>query len=122
MARRSSSTRGGVSFDRLCNGEERNYSFNLCDLSDYETTGAAVRTLRHKIEDTTLALEIGTGRRIGGLCIGKTLVHSRKRMDFDRMDPDTFRKEGISGRRSYYKGLWERWDGGTGSHHTRDCS
>ena len=90
-------------FSYLDKRRSRAYSFYLCDLSFYESTDDVVSRLARQIDDATSAIERGTGREIRKLYIGKTNVRSWRGRDFDRMDPDTFSKEGISGRRSYHK-------------------
>lgn len=99
----SSSTWGGADYDELCKGVVKYYSFNLCDLSGLVKVPDAIHTLYCRIVATTTDLETQSGKRIGGLYIGKTFVHRKKRRSFNPMDPDTFTKSGISSRWGKHK-------------------
>lgn len=102
----SSSTWGGVDYDVLCKGVIKYYSFNLCDLSGLATVPHAVGKLYLQIVATTCDLETQSGKRIGGLYIGKTFVRRKKRIPFNPMDPNTFTKSGISSRWGKHKATY----------------
>ena len=51
----SSATSGGVSFDVLCQGQVKYYSFNLCDLTKM-TMANIIQALIQNVTDTMAAL------------------------------------------------------------------
>ena len=51
------STRGFISFDELCRGVVKNYSFNLADLSE-KSTRQRIDALIAKTHDTITSLEL----------------------------------------------------------------
>ena len=110
---RSVSTRGGVPFDILCQGEISYYSFNLVDLVEGEDNenkrkmDRDVKKLSKKLKETIKSLKIGPidreGSEIQHYYIGKTYIHRRRKrgsgfQKFNHMKEHTWRKNGISSR------------------------
>ena len=123
---RSVSTRGGVPFDILCEGEISYYSFNLVNLVEdrhSEVDGKMdrdVEKLSQKLKDTIQSLEIGPidyeGSEIQYYYIGKTYIHRRKKrgggfQKFNHMEEHTWRKNGISSRYKYHSKRYYGRDG-----------
>ena len=97
------SSRGGTTFDELCRGKVKNYSFNMADLRNL-TTRERIDTLIDKIYETIDSLELQSDREIELLCIGKTYVQARSGKTFHPTNKDTWRVSGISDRwRKGYK-------------------
>ena len=96
----ATSTRGGVDYDLLRTGDPHfiYYSFNITNLEGAENLKDAVDIVYRKICDVLSDMYIGTGKRIGQFYIGKTFTHKHKKRVFNPLDPNTFRKEGISSR------------------------
>ena len=98
----SSSTRGGVDYDTLCEGDVKNYSFNIVDLKNAETFDEILDTVKRTILDTIANLEIQSDKEVDQFVIGKTLVRQKRKkggfQEFDEMRPESFRKLGISSR------------------------
>ena len=93
----SSATSGGVSFDVLCQGQEKYYSFNLCDLRKM-TMANIIQELIRKVAETMADLKLQSDREIQSFCIGKTYVSAKSNTSFHPMNVDTWRKQGISSR------------------------
>ena len=100
----TTSTRGGVSFDELCRGEVKSYSFNLVDLRKKKTTQRRIDALRGKIADTLQSLQTQSEKEIESFCIGKTYAERKTGKVFKPTDKNTWRVGGISDRwRNKYK-------------------
>ena len=88
--------RGGVSFDDLCGGHEKGYSFNLISLDGVTNVEQAVKMTFERITETLTALS-GT-HEIEKFYIGKT--STRKLLKYHAIDPmnkDTMIKDRING-------------------------
>ena len=98
---RSATTRGGVDFDDLAAEKvSPNYAFNLYgeidnELSDMRT---ALNALSKWLDITIQYIECQSGKRISKFYIGKTYMHGHKGRKFNKQEPTTWRKVGISSR------------------------
>ena len=97
MSHTTSSSHGGVSFEELCSGLIKNYSFNLANLTG-KTTPERIDALKIKIVDTIQSLENKSPRRIERFYIGKTYAGARANKAFNPTDLDTWTLAGISSR------------------------
>lgn len=105
----SSASRGGISFDDLCRGTQRGYSFNVANLSN-QSFGQRTTSLINQVESTIRDLELQSDRQIGQYCIGKTYAPALAHHTFDPNDPNTWGKRGLSDRWHHtYKG--QEYDG-----------
>lgn len=91
------SSQGGTSFDELCNGLVKNYSFNVVDLRN-GTTRDRIDALIAKIDETIRSLELHSDKQIELFCIGKTYAPARRGKTFNPTNVDTWRLQGISHR------------------------
>ena len=94
---------GGVSFDALCKGQEKNYSFNLCDLREKKLSNERKGLLIQKITDTMAFLELTSGKKIQFFSIGKTYADATSDKPFESMNEDAWIKRGISSRWCEYR-------------------
>ena len=97
----STYTEGGCSFEQLCKGLEQNYAcdnvINLIGDDGHalplsEATGKLVQ----HVKDCIQSIEMEQDRKVGKFYIGTTSVHGRKNIEFDNMNPLTWRRAGIS--------------------------
>lgn len=94
-------TRGGISFDQLCRGNDPYY---VCDteclvhITRDDTLQKAEEKLVKKTEDIFSELEIQKDALVKKFYIGKTFVQSKKKRKINPMNPTTWRKGGISSR------------------------
>ena len=94
----------GIGFDQLCTGDVRNCSFNLTDIVRETDINLIKQKLATQLEDTVNDLEIGSGRTIDKIYIGKTHIQRKKRSSgnrekyvrFSPCDSTTWRIGGIS--------------------------
>ena len=70
----SASTRGGVDFDELCNGNVQYYACNPVDLTGERDVKQIEKKLIHQLEETKAALEFHSDKKIAKIYIGKTFV------------------------------------------------
>ena len=115
----SVSTRGGCSFDQLCEGGIATYCCdNLVDIRGLTELKHTKNKIVDKIKDIITSLEIGRGQRVAKIYIGKTYIQRRKKRkknilkrtkskrttsksqgrNLDPMDGKTWRVDGISDR------------------------
>ena len=105
----TAATRGGMSFDQLCRGEDPYYVCDrecLVDITHRDTLETAEKKLVEKIENLFLDLQIQKDVKINKFYIGKTYVpksKSKKIKKLDEFNPKTWRKEGISSRWSDHR-------------------
>ena len=103
----TTATRGGMSFDQLCRGESPYYVCDrvcLVELTHRDTLETAEKKLVEKIENLFLEIQIQKDVRINKFYIGKTFVQKKaKTKILNPLNPNTWRKEGISSRWSDHK-------------------
>ena len=92
-----------VEFSLLCTATVRGYSFNLVDLGIGTPISTMEQMLIAQLEDTVEKLESHPDRRIAKIYIGKTYIPRRKApgggfVTFNRLNPNTWRMDGISSR------------------------
>lgn len=97
------SKNGGVSFDVLCKGQVKNYSFNLSDLREKKKINERKELLIQKITDTMASLESTSDKKIQIFSIGKTYAEATSDKPFKSMNKDAWRKGGISSRWREYR-------------------
>ena len=129
---RSATTRGGVEFDDLVTGKvSPSYTFRLTHTKstskqvvctpahsqmDPEHTATtrtedqdcnvlhrATDTLVKWVDDTITDIEIQSEKKVVKFYIGKTFVRKNKNRKFDAMNPNTWRKSGISSRWHHHR-------------------
>ena len=102
----------GIEFSQLCTGSVRGYSFNLVDVGIVGKDTPIIsmeQILIKQLEDTVRELERSSGRRIARIYIGNTYIPHRRTpgggfVPFSCMNPNTWRKAGISSRwRSHHR-------------------
>ncbi|XP_019849857.1 PREDICTED: uncharacterized protein LOC109580770 [Amphimedon queenslandica] len=106
----SRTTVGGCTFEDLCNGAV-NYTCDpscLIDLSKTDAVDEVVQLLAEKLEDNIRELEIARDGKVTKIYIGKTFIRQRRKagggfQQFDRMQPTTWKKNGISSRWGSHK-------------------
>ena len=99
----TATTRGGITFDQLCRGDQ---SYYVCDkeclvhnISNEDTLQKMEDKLVNKIEENFRAIEIGRDAKINKFYIGKTFVQKPKRSKtVIPTDPKSWTKTGISSR------------------------
>ena len=100
----SVSTRGGCSFNQLCEGDISTYcSDNLVDIRGLTQLEEAKNKIVAKINDIIKSLETSREKRVAKIYLGKTYIHRRRAssnryLDLNPMDDRTWRLKGISGR------------------------
>lgn len=94
---------GGVSFDALCKGQVKDYSFNLSDLRGKKKINERKELLIQKITDTMASLESTSDKKIQIFSIGKTYAEATSDKPFKSMNKDAWRKGGISSRWREYR-------------------
>ena len=126
---RSATTCGGVEFDDLVTGRVGpSYTFRLtrtCEQvectpthsrmdpehtatttkgdQDSDALHKATGRLVKQLDDTIRDIEIQSGKKVVKFYIGKTFVRQIKNRKFDAMNPNTWRKSGISSRWCHHK-------------------
>ena len=103
----TTATRGGCSFEQLCNGE----SYYVCDreclvhVTQLDTLQEAEDKLTEKIDTLFQDLQIQTDKEIKMFYIGKTFVRGNKKYKrrVNPLNPLTWRKQGISSRWGEHK-------------------
>ncbi len=103
----SGSTRGGTTYDILCSGEVKSYSFNLVDLNDCQPLSleTATNALIKQIDDTLTNIAIQQpDKELVAFTIGKSHARQKFRkksggygrtlIKFDRKDPKTWKFDG----------------------------
>ena len=124
---RSATTCGGVEFDDLVTGRvDPSYTFRLTHLGNKQSVCAstgikkglkltaintdgsdvlyrATDTLVKWVDDTITDIEIQSERKVTKFYIGKTFVRQIKNKKFDAMNPNTWKKSGISSRWCHHK-------------------
>ena len=129
---RSATTCGGVDFDDLVTGKvSPYYTFRLTRIKstckqvvcaathsqmdpehtvtttkgdqDSNVLHRATDTLVNWVDDTMTDIEIQSGKKVVKFYIGKTYVRQIKNRKFDAMNPNTWRKSGISSRWHHHK-------------------
>ena len=97
----TATTRGGMSFDLLCRGDDPYY---VCDkeclvhITRKDTLRTAEEKLFKKVEDIFTDLQIQKDATVDKFYIGKTFVQSTKKGKINPINPSTWRKKGISSR------------------------
>ena len=99
----SMTTRGGCTFEALCNGSAQSYACdNLIDITrngDGCTIQEAEEMLLEHVYRCVQSIETERGRKLKYFYIGKTRVRRRKRRAFNHMIPATWRLDnGINSR------------------------
>ena len=105
------STRGGCSFDQLCNGSIKYYACdNVIDITRGDrTVQEAEQMLLKHLQSCILSIETERGRPVEKFYIGKTFVRQRtyahgRRVRFDHMKSSTWKLDGgINGRWNDHK-------------------
>ena len=125
---RSATTRGGVEFDDLvtervppyyafrltrirnkqgessATGREKNLEHTATNTEqNYNALYRATDTLVKWVDDTITDIEIQSGKKVVKFYIGKTYVRQIKNRRFDAMNPNTWRKSGISSRWHHHR-------------------
>ena len=103
----SGSTRGGTTYDLLCSGEVKSYSYNLVDLNDCQplSLDTAINALVKQVDDTLTNIAIQQPEKeLEAFTIGKSHArqkfrkkpgaYSRSLIKFDRKDPKTWKFDG----------------------------
>lgn len=93
----TSSSTAGVSFDVLCSGAVRDYSFNVIDLRR-KTFEERKFLLLQGLEDTLDQLQLQSDKTVEKFIIGKTYAQAKRGKKFDPTNVDTWRAKGISSR------------------------
>lgn len=93
----TSSSTAGISFDELCKGVQKNYSFNVVDLRK-KTFQERKNLLATQIKKTIGALQLQSEKKVEEFIIGKTFAEARTGRKFDPTDVNTWRARGISKR------------------------
>lgn len=112
----SQSTRGGCSFENLCNGSCSSYACdNVIDVTKDITGGdirKAEKLLYKHIKQCIQCIETERGSPIEFFYIGKTFVKRRKNVSFNHMDKNTWKlDDGINGRHREHKDTHYGCDG-----------
>ncbi|XP_072030210.1 uncharacterized protein [Amphiura filiformis] len=105
MSALSASTRGGTTYDLLCSGITRSYSYNLVDLNDCQPLSfdTAANALVKQVDDTLTNIAIQQpDKEIEAFTIGKSHARQRSKkkgygrsfIKFDRKDPKTWKFDG----------------------------
>ena len=94
---------GRAEFSLLRTAMVRGYSFNLVDLGIDTPISTMEQRLIAQLESTVRELERHSGRRIAKIYIGKTYIPRRRApgggfVPFDRLNPNTWRMDGIGNR------------------------
>lgn len=113
-----SSTNGGIDFESFCKSGIQSYTFNPVNLADDKNEKGTERKMDRDIKKLSERLkqtiqdyetqDIDSERRVHAYYIGKTYLKRKKRQGkgfqiFDRMDPKTWIKSGISSRYRAHK-------------------
>ena len=93
---------GFKSFDELCRGVVKYYSFHLVDLRN-KSTRERIKALIDKVHDTITSLEFHSEKKIQHFCNGKTFAQAKARTTFNSNDDETWRVQGIADR-------WRKYD------------
>ena len=105
----STATRGGCTFEELCNGSVQSYACdNLIDITETEdsrvpTIDEAVQMLCLHLQRCIQSIEIERGRPLEQFYIGKTHVQGKHGTTFNHMKKSTWRLDGVSGRWSIHR-------------------
>ena len=96
-------TRGGITFDQLCRGDQPYYVCDkeclVHDITHTDTLQQVEEKLVRKIEELFTEIEIQREAKIKKFYIGKTYVQKAKRSKtVDPVNPTSWRKAGISSR------------------------
>ena len=103
MTNATASTRGGMSYEQLCRGGlPSKYVCSgecLVEITREDTLETAEKKLVDNVEKLFLDIEIQRGVKIKKFYIGKTFAEQNQTCNkFDPLNPNTWRKEGISSR------------------------
>ena len=90
-------SRGGISFEELCEGCQRTYAFNLVDLKR-QTFEKRKELLIARIDGSLRELEFHSDEKVKHFCIGKTYATARTGKKFHPADRSTWRVDCISQR------------------------
>ena len=95
----STTTRGGCTFDELCNGSVRSYACdNLIDITRTRTEEAVKMLLEH-VDKCVDDIETGRDCKVEHFYIGKSHVRKRARRTFNHMNRTTWKLDkGINSR------------------------
>ena len=125
----AATTCGGVDFDDLVSGKvlpyytfrptriknkqdvcattptptEKDPKHIATNTEDYNALCRATDTLVKWVDDTITDIEIQSGKKVVKFYIGKTYVRQIKNRKFDAMNPNTWRKSGISSRWRHHR-------------------
>ena len=107
MASLVPSTRGGATFEDLAALKVNpSYAFNIFKESNNELKdlSTAVAAISGWLKETIAEIEFQSEMRVSRFYLGKTYVHRKKNAGFNKEDPSTWRKDGISSRWGTHKG------------------
>ena len=100
-------TRGGISFDQLCRGEDVYYVCDrecLVNITNRDTMEKAERKLVDKIESLFVAIETEKDVEIDKFYVGKTYVQQNQTSKkLEHLNPSTWEKDGIRSRWGTHK-------------------
>ena len=100
-AKTGATTRGGTSFDRLCRGDVPYYVCDeecLVDITHEDTMHTIEEKLVKKIEDIFTDLQIQKDATVDKFYIGKTYIQTWTGRKMNPLNPNTWKKGGISSR------------------------
>ena len=97
-------TRGGCTFDELCNGSAQSYACdNVIDITRNDdgytpTVREAVQMLVKHLDRCIQKIQDKRGCRLEKFYIGKTYVRKKEEVTFNHMNEDTWKFDGIEAR------------------------